>query len=118
MSEHLKIGKMGENAASLHLSKMGFTIICRNWRYKHWELDIVAEKEDVLHFIEVKTRSSEYFGLPEENVSDHKMDFITRAAELFMEDYEPTSRIQFDIISVILKKNHPADFFLIEDVYF
>jgi len=64
-----EIGIFGENMAISHLSKLGFEIMHRNWRYKHLEIDIIASKDNLLHIIEVKTRSSIEFGYPEQFIN-------------------------------------------------
>ncbi|MEY3819267.1 MAG: hypothetical protein RLZZ425_735, partial [Bacteroidota bacterium] len=60
-----EIGIFGENMAISHLSELGYEIMHRNWRYKHLEIDIIANKDNLLHIIEVKTRTSIEFGYPE-----------------------------------------------------
>ena len=57
-------GKIGEDIATEYLIGKGFKIIARNWRFKHYEVDIIASKNSFLHFIEVKTRNSLQYGYP------------------------------------------------------
>ena len=64
--ENKDTGFLGENIASAHLLELGFEILERNWRYKHLEIDIIASKENLLHIVEVKTRTSLLFGYPEQ----------------------------------------------------
>ena len=58
-------GFFGETKAAAFLISKGYSILYRNWRYKHLELDIIAAKDGLLHIVEVKTRSSVDFGFPE-----------------------------------------------------
>lgn len=73
MAWHNETGKTGEKLAADWLEKKGFTILEKNWRHKRLEVDIIAEKDNLLHFIEVKSRSSQNYGLPEESVSLKKL---------------------------------------------
>ena len=95
----------------------GFTILHQNWRHSHWEVDIIASLNNVLHFIEVKTRRTKKFGYPEEDVSKKKVINLINASEEFLYLYPQWKRIQFDILSINLLRNEPAEYFLIEDVH-
>ena len=64
---HLTTGIVGEKLACTFFEQKGFVILHTNWRHGRCEVDIIASKNNVLHFIEVKTRSNKDFGLPEEN---------------------------------------------------
>jgi putative endonuclease len=57
MPEHIDLGKLGENLACDFLQQQNYAILFRNWRYSNAEIDIIASREKVLHFIEVKTRA-------------------------------------------------------------
>ena len=81
MSNNLGNGKKGEDIAADYLTKNGYTLLERNWRKHHWEVDIIASKDQFLHFIEVKTRYSLRFGFPEESISKDKMKNLKNAAE-------------------------------------
>ena len=69
MASHIDFGKLGEQLAEDFLVERGYTVLHRNWRHSRYEIDIVALKNDLPHFVEVKTRSSNEFGEPEESVS-------------------------------------------------
>ncbi len=79
MAQHNKLGQEGEQMASTYLEQQGYIILHRNWRYSHYEIDIIALKKEVLHFIEVKIRSSAKFGLPEESVTKKKFQNLLNA---------------------------------------
>ncbi|MEN8187811.1 MAG: YraN family protein, partial [Bacteroidota bacterium] len=66
MAQHNELGKKGEDLAVEFLIKNGFEILDRNWRFKKAEIDIIAQKDDLLVMAEVKTRSTDFFGDPQE----------------------------------------------------
>lgn len=99
-----------------YLADKGYSILYRNWRHKNWETDIIATKNSVLHFIEVKTRRTTTFGHPEDDVSKKKIKNLMGAAEEFLLLYPEWKQIQFDILSITIEKNKIPEFFLIEDV--
>ena len=110
-------GNKGEDMAEDYLKARGYTILNRNWRFKHWEVDIIASKGKFLHFIEVKTRSSSAYGKPEDSISKSKMDNLLNAAEEYQYLNPQWKFIQFDVLAITLQYNAPADFYMIEDVY-
>lgn len=98
------------------LVKNGFDILHQNWRHGHWEVDLIASKDGVLHFIEIKTRRSRKFGFPEEDVSKKKIINLMNASEEFVLQNTGWKQIQFDILSITLLKNEAPEYFFIEDV--
>jgi len=117
MAQHNVTGNTGEALAAAYLSEKAFHILHRNWRHGHWEVDIIAEKDNVLHFVEVKTRRTKKFGHPEESVGKKKMQNLINAAEAFVYQNPQWKRIQFDILSITILKDEAVEYFLIEDVY-
>ena len=117
MAQHNITGNKGENLAATYLSGNGYVILHQNWRHSHWEVDIIAEKDGVLHFIEVKTRLTKKFGNPEDAVSNKKIQNLINAAEEYLYQQPQWIRIQFNILSITILKGEPAEYFLIEDVY-
>jgi putative endonuclease len=117
MAKHNSTGKIGEQLGSVFLSENGYVIIETNWRHSHWEVDVIASKINVLHFIEIKTRRSKNYGLPEEKVGKKKIQNLINAAEEYLYLFPKWQRIQFDILSIILLKNEAPEYLLIEDVY-
>ncbi|MCC5944182.1 MAG: YraN family protein [Bernardetiaceae bacterium] len=100
------IGTYYENLALEYLLNKGYQLLERNYRYKRSEIDIIASKEDVLVFIEVKFRRSDAFGMPEESVSDAQAERILEAAEDFIENRLPSQDdIRFDIIAILKRQN-------------
>jgi len=117
MALHHDTGKTGEAMAAEYLAANGYTILHQNWRHGHWEVDVIASKDSVLHFIEVKTRRTEKFGFPEESVNKKKIKNLMGAAEEYLYLHPEWKRIQFDILSIKMLKNEPVEYFFIEDVF-
>jgi putative endonuclease len=117
MAKHNQTGHSGEKLAVEYFLKKGYEILFQNWRHKHWEVDIIVSQNGILHFIEVKTRTSLKFGYPEENADSKKIRVLINAAEEFLFLYPQWQRIQFDILSVNINIDGSVEYFLIEDVY-
>ena len=96
-------GTRGELRALKFLLENGYVVLTRNYRYRHYEIDLVASHEGVLVFAEVKTRGSKNYGYPEEFVDEDKMDFVRLAAENFIEEHNWQGEIRFDIIAILEK---------------
>jgi putative endonuclease len=77
---------------------------------------LIATKGKLLHFIEVKIRSSQKYGQPEESVTSKKLQYVMKAADAFLYKNPQYQLIQFDILAITLGNNEP-EYFLIEDVY-
>ncbi len=83
-----EIGALGEKIAAEHLTRLGYVIRERNFRSREGEIDIIAEKDDFLVFIEVRTRRSLSFGTPEESVTAKKKERLIALTQAYMEDRE------------------------------
>ena len=117
MAHHNHTGFLGEKMAAEYLLQKGFSILHHNWRHSHWEVDFIASLNNVLHFIEVKTRRTRKFGYPEEDVTKKKIENLINASEEFLYLNPEWKLIQFDVLSITLLKAQPVEFFFIEDVY-
>lgn len=117
MASHNNTGLFGEDLAAAYFTTNGYIILHRNWRHSHWEVDIIASKNDILHFIEVKTKRTEKFGLPEDSVTDKKIQYLINASEEYLHLHPEWKRIQFDVLSILILKDKPVEYFLIEDIY-
>jgi putative endonuclease len=117
MAAHNEFGKAGEQMAADWLELRGFQILCRNWRYRRYEVDIIASKDRILHFIEVKSRHDDLFGKPEDWVNRRKGAHLLAAGEAFQDKYPEWAYIQYDIVSILLTPDGKPDLFFIEDVY-
>lgn len=102
MAEHLETGKLGEDKAVAYLEEKGYEILARNHRYRHAEIDIIARKNKMLTFVEVKTRTNVSYGMPEEFVDATKRRLIMKAAEQYIFDRDWQGDIRFDVVSVII----------------
>ena len=100
MATHNDTGDKGEQLAAAYLIKKGFTLLARNYRYKKAEIDIIAQTGNLYVFVEVKTRTTNRHGYPEEFVSQKKIDLFLLAAEEFIHQHNWQHDIRFDIISV------------------
>lgn len=115
--ENKALGNKGESIAVNYLKAKGYTILETNWRASHTEVDIIAEFNNQIIFIEVKTRSYDYYGPPEEFVDRRKQQNMTFAANRYMELKNYEGEIRFDIIAIILKGGY-RKFNHIEDAFF
>ncbi len=116
MAKHHQTGNTGEAMALQYFTERGYIPLHQNWRHSHWEVDIIAHRNNVLHFIEVKTRRSKNFGLPEDGANKKKIRNLVNAAEEYLYQYPEWKRIQFDILSILIV-GESVEYFLIEDVY-
>lgn len=94
-------GQQGEQIASEYLFAKGYTILEKNWRRGHLEVDLIASNGDLLIFVEVKTRKSNAFGEPEDFVGIQKQRNLFRAAGIYLNQTSSTKEVRFDIISVL-----------------
>ena len=101
MAKHNELGKAGESAAVAYLEQRDYVIRHRNWRKGHFELDIVATKENELVVVEVKTRSNTQFAQPEDAVDMPKIRRTVRAADTYMKFFQIDAPVRFDIITVV-----------------
>lgn len=114
---HTEKGKSGERLAEAYLIKKNFSIICSNWRFSRYEVDIIAEKNNILHFIEVKTRHSNKFGYPEQSVGRKKFRNLQKGAAAFLGRFSRVMKIQFDILSITVLPGKEIEYYFIEDFY-
>ena len=118
MNGNRTTGNKGEQLAADYLQNKGYTVLHRNWRFKHLEVDIIASKGNRLHFFEIKTRTSNKFGNPEESIGFEKMSHLKDAAEEYQYQHPEWKYIQFDVLAITILYNQQPEYFLIEDVYF
>lgn len=93
-------GDWGEEKAAAYLKRRGYKIVGRNCRYRQGELDIVAERKDLVVFIEVKTRKNADFGEAREFVTAAKQQRLIAAAQLWMQECNCEKQPRFDVIEV------------------
>jgi len=101
MSEHNETGKKGEKAALEYLIKKGYKIHEVNWRYNFKEVDIIAQHDNIMIFVEVKTRATTAFELPQEAVTPKKMKNLVYAADVYLRLKNIEEESRFDIVTVL-----------------
>lgn len=100
MASHNELGKKGEQRACFFLEAQGYEILETNWRYKNAEIDIIALFNGVLVIVEVKTRSSLAFGLPQDFVNKKKIKLLLQATNAYVDSFNRMEEVRFDIIAV------------------
>jgi putative endonuclease len=101
MAEHNRLGNQGEDLAVQHLEKQGYTILERNWHNGKEEVDIICTDQEFIVFVEVKTRSTEYFGQPEAAVNRRKRKILIRLADAYVNIHDIQLDVRYDIISIL-----------------
>ncbi len=117
MAIHNELGKKGEDISVAYLQKNGYKILERNWRYKKAEVDIIARKNNVLAIVEVKTRSSNYLGNPQDFVSRKKIKLLVEAVNEYVTSRDLDIEVRFDIIAII-KNQKKLEVEHLEDAFF
>ena len=100
MAKHNELGKLGEQLAVDYLKKNGYTILNTNWTFQKAEIDIIAQIENTLAIIEVKTRSSLEFGLPQDFVKPKKIQLLVKAVDAYVNAKDLDLEVRFDIIAI------------------
>ena len=116
MAGHNDLGKLGEEIAIEFLRQEGYSILETNWFFDKAEIDIIARKGNTLSVVEVKTRSSEDFGLPHEFVNHKKIRLLVKAVDAYVIGRDLDVDVRFDIIGIHkvdtgYKVTHLADAF-------
>ena len=118
MAKHSDLGNEGEIIAGNYLKNKGYEILHYNWRDQKAEVDIIAKLEELIVFVEVKTRSTDFFGLPEETISKKKIRLLGQASEAYCSRYNITdAEFRYDVVSVI-KNENKTEIQHIEDAFF
>jgi putative endonuclease len=117
LATHNDTGKIGEALAVAWFEEKGFSILHTNWRHKNLEVDIIASKNNMLHFIEVKAVTTLKYGNPEDKVSAKKIKNLIDASAEFLYQQPQWQRIQFDVLSITMLQGQEVVYYLIEDVY-
>lgn len=107
MAIHNELGRLGEQLAKEYLLNKGFTVLTQNYRFEKAELDIICVKNNDIIFVEVKTRSSDYYASPIHAVHHKKQELLQEAAFHFITENKIELEPRFDIISIVIKNNVP-----------
>ena len=118
MAKHNELGKLGEELAVEKKKKNGYKILNRNWTFQKAEIDIIAQKAEILAIIEVKTRSSIDFGLPQDFVKPKQIQSLVKAVNQYVIVNDIDLKIRLDIIAI--HKDATQNFIIehIEDAFF
>jgi putative endonuclease len=117
MARHNDLGRNGENIARQYLEAAGFEILDENWTHGKAEIDLIAYKDKLMVFVEVKTRSSVAFGQPEEFVQKAKQKQLEIASLAYIELMNHQNEIRFDIIAITFTKDNHYTLNHIEDAF-
>lgn len=105
-TQRKKLGDWGEKVAAIQLEADGYQIVARNWRCAQGEIDLIAQaKEDLLIFVEVKTRRGRSMGAPEEALTNHKSRKLIQLAEIYLGEHELDVDWRIDLVAVELDKS-------------
>jgi putative endonuclease len=106
MAGHNDLGVKGEELARQFLGKLGYEIIALNWRERKFEIDLIAIENQEIVFVEVKTRSTDFFGSPEEAVTNKKQQHLINGADCYIQKNEIDLECRFDVVAIVLNENH------------
>ena len=117
MAESNILGNKGEDLAADYLKKAGYKILMRNWTWGKHEIDIIAEKAEMLVFIEVKTRSGNPQMHPRTSITVEKQKSIIYAADGYIQKFKVDKESRFDLLFIIMDGDQPQ-FELIDDAFY
>ena len=117
MAQHNELGKTGEQIAVDLLVKKGYEIKERNWRFKKAEIDIIAQKDNFLIAVEVKTRSTDDFGDPQEFLKPKQKNLLIVAMDEYVVSKDLDVEVRFDVIGII-KNQKETKIEHFEDAFF
>jgi len=117
MAQHLDLGRRGEALAKTFLEGLGYEILDENWTHGKCEVDLIAYKDGVIIFTEVKARTSNSFGEPEDFVDLRKQRLLAEAADEYIYLMDHQGEVRFDIISILFDKNAEHTLKHIEDAF-
>lgn len=117
MATHLDLGRTGETLAKAHLEEKGYEILDENWTHGKLEVDLIAMQKGVIIFIEVKTRTGNGFGEPEDFVDNRKQRLLVDAADEYIYLMNHQGDVRFDIVSVLFDKQNNYVLKHIEDAF-
>lgn len=117
MALHNDLGKEGERLALDYLRTKGYQVLEKNYTYLKAEVDIIVLKGNTLIAVEVKTRSSDYFGDPQDFIDPKKIKRLVLAIDHYVLEKDLDVMVRFDIIAILKQKNsvqieHLKDAFL------
>jgi putative endonuclease len=117
MATHNDLGRKGEAMAKAHLEATGYEIMDENWVFGKAEIDLIAYKNSIIIFTEVKTRTGNGFGEPEDFVDARKQRLLVEAADEYIYLMNHEGEVRFDIISILFDRNNNHTLKHIEDAF-
>ena len=117
MAQHNDLGRKGELIAKQHLEQAGYEILDENWCHGKAEIDLIAYKDKVIIFTEVKTRTGNGFGEPEDFVDDRKQRLLADAADEYIYLMNHQGEVRFDIIAILFRNEENYKLNHIEDAF-
>lgn len=105
--QNLRIGKLGEQMAAAYLEEAGYRILEQNYRCRFGEIDIIAKDGDTIAFVEVKSRRSENYGLPQHAVGPEKQRRISKISLYYLQTHHfYGSDARFDVVAISLRSEN------------
>lgn len=104
MARHNELGDFGEELAVDCLLQKGYQILETNWRFRKAEVDIIASKDAWLVAVEVKTRSTNEFGDPQDFVKKKKIKLLVQAMDEYVNRYDLDVEVRFDIVAITINE--------------
>ena len=117
MAAHNELGLLGEQLAIDLLKEKGFIIKEHNWRFQKAEVDIIAQKDLLLVIVEVKTRSTRFFGDPQEFIKPAKIKLLTKAIDHYVREENLDVEVRFDVIGIV-KNEKQTTISHLEDAFY
>lgn len=112
-----RFGDRGEDLAAAFFITRGFRIVGRNWSCRAGEIDLIAERDGRLHFVEVKTRRTSTYGYPEEAITRKKLQHFARAIELYVRAMpSPPDTYQADALAISMTEHGAPEYHYVEHV--
>ncbi len=114
MQTTIEIGARGEQIAIDYLRSKGYLICEKNWRSGRYEIDIIAQKWEVLHFVEVKTRKAGGWTTPEESINKNKRDALRKAITAYRAERAARGEFQVDLVAIEIADDGSHEIRIIE----
>lgn len=118
MAKHNELGELGEEMATEYLINKGYIILERNYRYDRAEVDIIAQDRETVVIVEVKTRTSDFFGDPQEFVSPGKIKQLVKVADYYLIHNEIDTEARFDIVAILINKKEESIEHFVDAFYY
>ncbi len=117
MAQHLDLGRKGEALAKAHLQQLGYEVLDENWTFRKAEVDLIARHDNQLIFIEVKTRTGNRYGEPQDFVDNRKQQLLATAADEYIYLSGHRGDIRFDIVAILFNAQKEFTLTHIKDAF-